>query len=314
MTTKGKKKSNTARLVGGGPLEWAENSNEIIIVVDLKREIAYLNPPALKLISSNPEEVVGKKLDDIFNKRFALRWKVRIRNKNLSSESDYFESLLIINEEEMWLGTDLTPLPDENGKVIAMLGISRDITQTKLVEKQLREELDQLSAIAQIDMLTGLGNRYAVAQRAKTEMNRAKRLKAPLCFGLVDIDNLKAINDTFGHLAGDKALKITATKIIDVLRSYDYAGRWGGDEFLLLLPGVNQENAGLIGERLCRAISRNPFSLLDDKKAKVTASIGLASLNGDNKGISFDDLFDRADKALYMAKQLGRNQFYVYKD
>jgi diguanylate cyclase (GGDEF)-like protein/PAS domain S-box-containing protein len=309
-------KSKTGPLPGSPisaeTVEWAENSSEIVLVVDQGNRLIYLNPPAAELLNSKPQALLGSKMEEIFDISFAARWKARMQNPLHSDQPDYFESLVRTKNGSKWLGTGLTPLENAQGEIVSTLGISRDISQTKLVERQLRGDLEELTVLAQMDTLTGLGNRSAIQQRAEAELSRAKRSKSNLCFALVDIDNLKEINDTLGHLAGDEALKITGTKIRSVLRSYDFAGRWGGDEFLIIIPGPNIENAQKIGERLCQIISSETYHLASEAEFTVTVSVGLACLSGQDESSTSDDLFAKADKALYEAKQLGGSRSHVF--
>jgi len=309
-------KSKTGPLPGSPitaeTVDWAENSSEIVLVVDLDNRLIYLNPPAAKLLSSSAEYLLGRKLDEILDPSFSARWKARSKKQSPNEEADYFESVVTTQAGSIWLGTGLTPLTNAQGEITSMLGISRDISQTKLVEEQLRGELNKLTTLAQMDTLTGLGNRNAIQRRAEAEFSRAQRSQKPLCFALLDIDNLKEINDTYGHLAGDEALKITSEKIKKVLRVYDFAGRWGGDEFLLIIPGTTKEDAVKLGQRICKNIGQETYKLAEDLSFSVSASVGLACLATIDETSSTEDLFANADKALYVAKQMGGSRSHVF--
>ena len=158
-------------------------------------------------------------------------------------------------------------------------------------------------AAALLDDLTNLGNRAAYEKNLQREVERTKRHDTPLSLIVIDIDNFKSINDKFGHSSGDKALKILADMINHSLRSSDMAFRFGGEEFVLLLPETNIHDAEIVAERVRESVSqilshdgKNSFSF--------TVSLGVAQLHTNEEGYH---LFERADMALYEAKHTGKN-------
>lgn len=154
------------------------------------------------------------------------------------------------------------------------------------------------------DQLTGLNNRGAFDSSLKREIDLAQRQHAPLSLIVLDIDLFKAVNDTYGHLSGDSALKALAQTITETMRRSDMAFRYGGEEFTLILSNTNLKAAHIVAERLRIAISK--LSCSDSKRNfGFTISVGVAQLYQGEDGTS---LFDRADQALYQAKKTGRNQ------
>ena len=171
--------------------------------------------------------------------------------------------------------------------------------QTELIEAR-----ETLRKLANHDSLTGLLNRAAICDNLQNELERAEREQLPLSVILADIDFFKRINDTYGHLAGDAALRETSRRMKSVLRPYDGIGRYGGEEFLLVLTGCDNEAAGALAERIRACIESNPLALAEGT-IPVTLSLGVAStaLTQDMEG-----LIGAADTALYRAKELGRNR------
>jgi diguanylate cyclase (GGDEF)-like protein len=155
------------------------------------------------------------------------------------------------------------------------------------------------------DALTGLYNRRGFFELGRREVERAHRFGRPLTAMMIDVDLFKQVNDTQGHLIGDQVLAGVAMQIERQLRQVDLPGRYGGDEFLALLPETDLTNAYQAAERLRRAISQIMYST-ENEPVMVTVSIGLAELR--ESADTLETLIERADQALYVAKQSGRNR------
>jgi len=171
----------------------------------------------------------------------------------------------------------------------------------------------QLLAESRVDTKTGLLNLSTWESEAEQEIARAVRTRSPLCIAILDIDHFKVVNDSFGHLAGDKALRAVTGVLREQLRSYDLAGRFGGDEFAILLPQTREAQALGIAERLRTSIAAMSVPVDEDATAgpcvRVTVSVGVAAL--DRIGPELSDLITAADAALYLSKQTGRNKTHV---
>jgi len=171
----------------------------------------------------------------------------------------------------------------------------------------------QLVAKSRIDTKTGLLNAATWESEAVAEISRAVRTRSPLSVALMDIDHFKMVNDTHGHLAGDKALRAVTDALREQLRSYDLAGRFGGEEFVILLPQTHEANALSIAERLRAHIAAMSIPVEDDTRVaayiRLTVSIGVAALG--DAGTELTDLLTAADAALYHAKQTGRNKIHA---
>ena len=161
------------------------------------------------------------------------------------------------------------------------------------------------------DSLTGLHNRAFFEGQLSVELERAVRLAQPLALLFVDIDHFKRINDGFGHEVGDILLEHVARTMAGHLRRIDQVFRWGGEEFVVLLPGTGPEEGFQAAERLRTVVERSPLSLADGKQIEATVSVGVAlapehALGGERAFLR------HADQALYAAKESGRNRTVVY--
>lgn len=172
--------------------------------------------------------------------------------------------------------------------------------QTGLLEAQ-----EALRHHATLDHLTGLWNRRMILEQLDRELNRVRRERRPLTIAMVDIDRFKGVNDAHGHAAGDAVLRDAATVIRSQLREYDFIGRYGGEEFILLLPGCDAGQGYRIAERVRTIMAASPVRY-GELVIPVTVSVGIASTHV--PGVSPTELIEAADAALYVAKGNGRNR------
>jgi diguanylate cyclase (GGDEF)-like protein/PAS domain S-box-containing protein len=192
---------------------------------------------------------------------------------------------------------------DENGKPLRMLGTNLDITERKLLEDELKRQV-------KTDFLTGLNSRSHFIEQGELELSRSIRYENPLSIFMLDIDFFKQVNDSHGHKMGDTVLKKLAEVCGNTLRDVDIVGRLGGEEFAILLPETEMNDAKDVAERLRNAIASAKVPLsTGDQPLQFTVSIGLASLA--SKDDNLDVLLNLADKALYEAKNSGRNRVCI---
>lgn len=197
---------------------------------------------------------------------------------------------------------------DQRGKLVEVQAVGRDIDEEIRLRKQIEESLLKTEMLAMTDALTGLLNRRAIMEHAEAEWNRALRESRPLSLVIMDVDHLKEINDTHGHLVGDQALSHVAGLIRGAMRRYDWAGRWGGDEFLLVLPGAQQRDAVDVAERLRQRINQSRLLVPGGVDLELHVTLGVANVASIDQGDSLQGLLARADQALYVAKQEGRDR------
>ena len=178
--------------------------------------------------------------------------------------------------------------------------------------RRLEVQTELLSKLAAFDDLTGVYNRRSMFHHLEAELSRCRRYGRSLGVLMVDIDDFKRVNDEYGHLVGDQALRWVATTLQNELRSMDFLCRYGGEEFCAILPETNRPGVLRAGERLRAAIERTLFSQ-SDVQLSLSISVGGASWSSE-AGAEFPDLMARADAALLEAKRNGRNQVRVAND
>ncbi len=210
------------------------------------------------------------------------------------------------------------PLPQKSLAVAFELTIAP--VHERLLQAQLRQALqlihsyrellrtnDLLSTMALVDPLTDLRNRRALDWDLPRQVQRSRDRNAPLSLIIFDLDHFKSINDNYGHLVGDVALKLLSARLRHNLRCNDTLFRYGGEEFVVLLSDTHGEEAADIARRLCMIVSCQSFTINDDLELQITVSVGVTTLDtpDDPQGLS---LIERADQRLRQAKQTGRNR------
>ncbi|MBY0572115.1 MAG: diguanylate cyclase [Undibacterium sp.] len=219
----------------------------------------------------------------------------------IAGERDFDMELRILwpNNEFRYIRGVAKVFQDEKGEPVRMLGTNIDITALKKLQMRLEHQ-------AHVDYLTGVNNRGYFMEQSEREMKRALRYGEALSLFMLDIDFFKQVNDIHGHKSGDKVLKELARICTSTFRSVDIIGRIGGEEFAILLPETDQEEAMLVAERLRTTINTTVVSLENGLPIHFTVSIGVTALSSREQNI--DMLMNCADKALYQAKHTGRNK------
>jgi diguanylate cyclase (GGDEF)-like protein/PAS domain S-box-containing protein len=217
-----------------------------------------------------------------------------------------------------WFSVTVLPMAESHrGAVI----IHQDVTERKRVElemqymratsesanRELKAALAREQQLAHTDVLTGINNRRHLYELAEHEFEIAARYKQPLSVMMFDIDHFKLVNDTFGHMAGDQILQLVTQAAGKELRSADVFGRYGGEEFVIILPVTNAQQSHPLAERIRERVAA--IQVPTEKGiATVTLSIGIVEMTGNKQAASAEDLIRRADEAMYAAKQAGRNR------
>ncbi len=192
---------------------------------------------------------------------------------------------------------------DENGKPELVAGIVFDITEQKRMEELLEKQNQQLLELSRTDPLTGLFNRRVLDEKLDYEIRRAQRIKSHLSLLMLDIDHFKHINDTYGHLTGDKILVRVAEILKETIRNIDIVGRFGGEEFLIIFPDCSLSDGAGIAEKIRTTVMQSAFI----STIQVTISGGIVEYRDD----AIDEFTERADKCLYQAKENGRNRIEI---
>lgn len=189
--------------------------------------------------------------------------------------------------------------------VVLIWAVSGMAIRHLLLGERLRASL---AREAHRDPLTDLYNRRFVFEAMETELKRFRRYGESFALILIDVDHFKRVNDTLGHCAGDAALRQIAETCVQSVRETDVVGRFGGEEFIIVMPHTNAEAARQVAERIRRSIGRQRFSW-QQKSAAITISLGVAEVQGESA--SFNELIRVTDEALYAAKRAGRNRVVV---
>jgi diguanylate cyclase (GGDEF)-like protein/PAS domain S-box-containing protein len=199
-----------------------------------------------------------------------------------------------------YLGIDASPIYDASGKIIAAVETLRDMTD----EKKTQIALEQLAAR---DGLTGLANRRCFDSTLRDEWQQAQSRQQALSLLMVDVDNFKEYNDTYGHLAGDECLRQVAAAVAQEMRANDLVARYGGEEFAVILPNQSLPGAAIVAERIRSRVEHMRLPRRHGANCVVTVSIGAASAVP-SAAILPGQLLATADAALYRAKHMGRNR------
>lgn len=273
-----------------------------ITEVDLDQEIdSYLNMD-LDIV------IISSQLEDIDELRIAAR----ILNNEITQNTPI---IIIIEEDDnellvkaLDLGISDYVISPPNKEEL-QLRVKTQIRRKKFQDAIKSNVLNNVT-LANIDSLTGLYNRRFFDNQALKYLNESKHSKYPLSLIIIDLDDFKKINDNYGHLFGDEVLKETAQRLKKSIRSDDILARFGGEEFILLLPKTGIDTACIIAERIRLNIENtpynDPFDL--DKRMVETASFGVSSYISEER---IKDFISRADKALYRAKQQGKNKVVI---
>ncbi len=263
------------------------SAREGIVVTDSDGKVVLMNPAAELLLGKSMRELVDKGFMSLIDDTSGL--------KNLLERDPSIKEPETVHFNQRVLSVYAATIRTPQGGVVGSAALIRDITE----EKRLEERLRRLSTT---DGLTGLFNRRHLDETLTTELERALRYNAPLSIMMFDVDHFKRFNDEHGHDQGDRVLQAIAQSLQEHVRKVDVPCRYGGEEFLAILPGTNQAGAIIVSERLRHAIEQMEVDGLN-----VTISIGVASVP-ELDVRSSATLVEAADSALYRAKRAGRNQ------
>ena len=207
--------------------------------------------------------------------------------------------------DEMYQNVTILPLRSATGKTDHVCLIIYDVTGVAVNKRQLESANTKLQELALRDGLTGLLNRRYWESCLEREFARHQRYDNPVSLVIFDIDHFKRVNDTYGHQTGDEVIRSVAEITSRLARETDFAGRYGGEEFVVLLPGTHLEGAAQFAERLRQAVEQQVLDY-QGSPLSYTISLGVATISDDMA--NYQILLERADKALYASKEQGRNR------
>ncbi len=276
--------------------------------MDLDRRITHWNPAAVRITGYTAEEVLGRSCSDsILRHVNAHGVNLCVGGCPLTRAISQGEA----HEEEMYLhhkdGHRLpvtvrcSPLRDAEGTIVGGLELFSDATHLEA----LRQRVAELEELAFLDSLTSVANRRYVEFTLRQTLEEWKRYNWPFGIILYDVDFFKAVNDTHGHDIGDRALRMVAQTLAQNLRAFDLVGRWGGEEFIVMVKNVGTELLMTLADRLRMLVGASFFDTDDGATVTVTVSGGATVAQRTD---SVASLLHRADQFLYTSKHAGRNQ------
>jgi diguanylate cyclase (GGDEF)-like protein len=266
-------------------------SSEGVIILDQQKRLIRFNKAAQRVYDFLNYKNIGKKLC-VFD-----------QSMNLINNRDYLFEIMVKKDTDRYYEIRYIEMKGKNN-TLGSIYLMKEITQQK-------EMIKQLDNLASYDSLTQIYNRRRFMEEAKNEFERNRRYNGGFSILMIDIDYFKEINDVYGHTVGDEIIRMVAQGCKDRIRMTDIIGRYGGDEFCILLSHADKENAMKIAEQIRDHIEDMKFEYLN-QSIKVTVSIGITTVvNANNEEFNINFLLSQADQALYRAKQSGRNLVYT---
>lgn len=253
-----------------------------------------------------PKKWLQKKIENVFIlKNFAFTsWQQRPFLFDFPNRST-----LTSNVVSMRQNCTFIPVKGQSDEIEFVCITIIDVTDSSIYQMELVELTEQLEIMSHQDGLTKIYNRRHLDEQMHKEFNRSKRYGGPLSIVHMDIDHFKAVNDTYGHLAGDEILRQVAQRLTACLRKDDCLGRYGGEEFTVILPSTGQEGALFLAERLRESIA-DTLIQWESQSLAISISLGVSTLHSGIK--KYENLLKEADEALYYSKDHGRNKVTVY--
>jgi diguanylate cyclase (GGDEF)-like protein/PAS domain S-box-containing protein len=302
-----------------------------VIAVDVDSRITFLNPVASELTGWAQEEAIGQSISSVFQ---IINAKTRQPGEDIVGRSfrercviTLADNMVLITKDgrEISIEESAAPILDMAGNLQGVVLVFRDVTEKRRAEETLRhikdlleianrelqQSLEREQMLARTDGLTGLYNARHFFELANRELSAAIRYQHPLAILMFDVDGFKQVNDDAGHLTGDKVLMSIARTTSTHMRTVDVFARYGGDEFIILLPQTNAQQALQIAERIRESAAA--LKLETEKGIiTITLSIGVAEAFSDAQDENIETIIQHADKALYIAKTNGRNRTIIH--
>ncbi len=319
-----------SKVIPGRVSSALDTLTEGVMIMDLNGRLMLVNDAFKRLHPEAAGQVIGEKVEKIrwLQAEDEQPWEKILGKQAIQSRRTFEYRIPREDREDICkVIINASAVTDDEGRLRGCLVTFQDITEQEKTNAQLRKTLAELyrtqkqieeknrelTLLASYDQLTGLLNRRAFFERGEAIFKEHKRTLTPLVCIMCDIDHFKRINDGYGHAVGDEAIKLVAKFLRDTVRPGDIVGRYGGEEFCIILPNVDEVGGLRIAERIRTKIERLAGQGVRSVSGlKITCSFGLAPL--DHSCETLGSLIDEADQALYKSKENGRNQVTVYDE
>ncbi len=287
-----------------------ESFHEPFSIVDRNYRIVKFNEAFTRMRDMRATDLHGKKCYEALYNRYSVCKDCLVEKTFRSKDPLAKEKRLSLSDgTSVWVEVYTYPIFDQLQNVSHVVEYTRDITDRKREEAEKKQLINNLNYLSTTDSLTGILNRRALNDMLNHEIERAIRYDADLSLILCDIDRFKNINDTFGHTAGDWALQAVTEALQASLRKSDILGRYGGDEFMIILPETTLAGAHCLAEKIRAAVEGITLELPGNNRISLSVSVGLTKCGRQVDNI--DSIVGLADTALYASKHTGRNKVSV---
>jgi diguanylate cyclase (GGDEF)-like protein/PAS domain S-box-containing protein len=282
-----------------------ENANDIVFRTNKKGYFTFANLSTIRVSGYEEEEIIGRHYLSLIRPDMREEAVNFFRDQMVGGIKNTYSEYPAVKKDgsEIWLGQN-TQLIIEDGNVTGFQAVSRDITERRRLEKELKESEERYRELSIIDDLTQLYNSRYFYTQLRMEIDRIERHEYPLTLLLLDIDDFKQFNDTYGHIEGDQVLVRLGQVIKRCLRKEDSAYRYGGEEFTIILPMTTKEEGAVSAERVREELKTENFSPEPDKQINLTVSIGLAQYK---KNEDIKAFVNRVDHLMYQGKRRGKD-------
>ncbi|REL34545.1 sensor domain-containing diguanylate cyclase [Thalassotalea euphylliae] len=285
------------------------NIDAFVYMKDRNYRFVYANTKTLELFNKSIDELLGHRLDELVPPESISNFNRMDDQLFASGEKQVGEEHFVDDKgEDKYYWSTKIPLFDSDNEMNRYIGFSTDVTELSKLRFQLEQQVQaeirkrmQQEQRAITDPLTGLYNRFKLNETMDSELGRVRRYRKSSSVIIIDVDHFKDINDELGHQEGDKVLQAMAKIIASHIRAADIAGRWGGEEFLVICPETDLDGAIQVAEKIRKAIESAPIACVKNR----TVSAGVAEARGHEQVSHF---IGRADICLYQAKRSGRNK------
>ena len=307
------------------PLDWLlqpllTQLNTGVLVLDEQHQVVYFNQFIARRADLQLGDVQGKPVYEVFAD-LPKAWLERKLNGVLTLQSPAFSSweqrqyiiklphLRPLSSDSLYMAQNcsMLPLTDPGSASHYVCLLIEDATDAFVYQQQLQQSMTQLEQANRTDGLTGVFNRRYWQHQLEQEIQRANRYQHPLSLLLFDLDKFKQLNDDYGHQGGDAVLIDVSNLVSGLLRDTDALGRYGGEEFGIILPDTDEAGALQVANRICQSVAGHAIRF-NEHVIRATVSIGVATYHSQ----TLDGLIQHADMALYNAKRQGRNQAVVW--